>query len=90
MWDQLLVYDFAKGAWVTFRELGKRMGKVKLELPREFPLWRENGEYDVAGLAEYFHGQALEVAGRFDARNGTRWYKKDLEAAGRMPRTMPG
>ena len=32
MWDQKLVYDFSKGAWLTFRELGKRMETVKLEL----------------------------------------------------------
>lgn len=90
MWDQLLVYDFAKGAWLTFRELGKRMEKVRLELPREFSLWREDGEYEAGGLAEHFHGQAAEIAGRFDGRNGTKWYAKDLEVSGRPPRTMPG
>ena len=72
MWDQKLVYDFSKGAWLTFRELGKRMETVKLELPREFPLWREDG------------------AGRFDARNGSKWFQDDLKAAGQPPQTLPG
>lgn len=89
MWDQALLYLYDKGAWLTFRELGKRMEKVRLELPGEFPLWREDGEYDTGELAEWFHRQAAEIAGRFDARNGSKWYRKDLEAAGRMPRTMP-
>ena len=89
MWDQLLVYDFSKGAWLTFRELSKRMETVKLELPQEFSLWQEDGVYNVKALAEFFHSQAEEVAGRFDARNGTKWYHKDLEIAGRPPRTMP-
>ena len=65
------------------------MEKVKLELPKEFALWREDGCYKAGELAEWFHSQAEEIAGRFDARNGTKWFAEDLKAAGRMPRTMP-
>lgn len=90
MWDQRLVYLFDKGAWLTFRELAKGMETVKLELPKEFPLWKEDGSYSTRALAEHFYSQAEEIARRFDLRNGSGWYRTDLELAGREPVTMPG
>jgi len=89
MWDQMLLYDYDKGAWLTFRELAKRMETVHLELPREFALWREDGAYNAQELADWFYRQCVEIAARFDARNGSSWYANDLKTAGRMPRTMP-
>ena len=89
MWDQRLSYLYDKGAWLIFRELAKRMDTVHLELPKEFPLWREDGSYSAQALADHFYSQAADIAARFDAGNGSRWYADDLKAAGRMPRTMP-
>lgn len=89
MWDQRLSYLYDKGAWLTFRELAKGMETVHLELPKEFPLWREDGSYSTQALADYFYSQAAEIAARFDGRNSSRWYADDLKAAGQMPRTMP-
>lgn len=89
MWDQKLAYAYDKGAWLTFRNLSEKMETVQLELPREFPLWREDGGYSTRELADYFYRQSEEIAGRFDRRNGSNWYKKDLKAAGKKPRTMP-
>ena len=66
------------------------METVKLELPKEFPLWKEDGSYSTRALAEHFYSQAEEIARRFDLRNGSGWYRTDLELAGREPVTMPG
>lgn len=89
MWNQHLVYLFDKGAWLAFRELAKRAETVPLELPREFPLWREDGSYPAQALADHFYAQSADIAARFDRRNGSDWYAKDLKTAGKMPRTMP-
>lgn len=89
MWDQLLTYLYDKGAWLTFRELAKRMETVKLELPREFALWQEDGEYRSQELADWFYAQASETAQRFDRRNGSDWFCRDLELSGKPPKTMP-
>ena len=89
MWDQRLSYLYDKGAWLTFRELAKRMETVKLELPREFALWREDGEYRSQELADWFYAQASETAQRFDRRNGSDWFCRDLKLSGKPPKTMP-
>lgn len=89
MWDQRLCYLFDKGAWLTFRSLAEQMETVKLELPKEFPLWREDGRYDTRALADWFYGQASEIGQRFDRRNGSSWYREDLRVAGLPPKTMP-
>ena len=89
MWDQWLTYLYDKGAWLTFRELAKRMETVKLELPREFALWREDGEYRSQELADWFYAQASETAQRFDRRNGSDWFCRDLKLSGKPPKTMP-
>lgn len=89
MWNRHLVYLFDKGAWLTFRELAKRAEMVRLELPKEFPLWREDGSYSVQALADHFYAQSVDIAARFDRRNGSDWYSKDLKTAGKMPRAMP-
>ena len=89
MWDQWLTYLYDKGAWLTFRELAKRMETVKLELPQEFALWREDGEYRSQELADWFYAQASETAQRFDRRNGSDWFCRDLKLSGKPPKTMP-
>ena len=65
------------------------METVKLELPREFALWQEDGEYRSQELADWFYAQASETAQRFDRRNGSDWFCRDLELSGKPPKTMP-
>ena len=83
LWDQKKVFDFDKGAWMTFRELSKQMDTVKLELPDAFPLYREDGVYSTGKLAHWFHTQAADIADRFDRRNGSDYFSADL-ARGEM------
>lgn len=81
MWDQKKVYDFYKGAFACCRELAKRQKEVSLDLCRKFPLYREDGVYDCAMLAQWFHDQAEMIGQRFDQRNGSDYFAKDLTFA---------
>lgn len=82
MWDQKKVYDLYKAAWVCFQELRKDLDSVRLDLPEAFPLFRADGTYHTGTLADWFHAQAAEIAGRFDRRNGSDLFAKDLALAG--------
>lgn len=50
-------------------------------LPERFPLCRLDGEYNPAELAVWFHQQALDIAYRFDRRNGYPYFQKQIETA---------
>lgn len=88
MWDQKKVYDFDKGAWICFRQLAGQRETVALDLPHDFPLWRPDGVYPTAQLAEWFSQQAAQIAARFDRRNGSTWYAQNLEKAGAASEEM--
>ena len=45
------------------------------------PLYRADGRYACAALADWFYNAASEIAGRFDERNGYPAYQKALDAA---------
>ena len=64
-----------------FRELKKqRKGeKIKLDLDDTMPIFREDRTYRIVDLLEFYHQQAEELARRFDERNGTCFYQKELE-----------
>ena len=81
MWDQKKVYDFFKGAWICFRELKKRQDTVELKLTRDFPMYQREGVYDCAALEKWFFQQAKEIGERFDLRNGSDYFEKDLALA---------
>ncbi len=83
LWDQKKVYDFYKGAWVCFRELGREKDAVALSLPEAFPLYSAGGVYDPRVLADWFYDHAAAIGKRFDARNGADWFRDDLAAAER-------
>jgi hypothetical protein len=51
---------------------------VSLRLPKAFPLHQSNGPYPMRALHEWVEGQAREIGGRFDARNGTDRFQKLL------------
>ena len=62
---------------VFFKKLSEaRKGKtVKLSLDSSFPLFRENGQYRINGLYEYYYQKAETVAKKLDARNGVDVYQ---------------
>ncbi|MDE6987479.1 MAG: hypothetical protein K2P55_11295, partial [Bacteroides acidifaciens] len=53
--------------------------EVRLSLPEEFPLYRADGVYAVSELRDYFYQQAMELAQRYDARNGNSGYTDRLK-----------
>jgi hypothetical protein len=81
MWDRKLVYDFYKGAWSCCEMMSKRSKTAQLALPREFPLYREEGVYDLNELADWFHTGAAEIGSLFDTRNSSDYFARNLEAA---------
>lgn len=81
MWDQKMVYDFDKAACVLFRRLTGVRQTVKLQLPQSFPLWQEDGRYSVKELADWFQTQAQGIGQRFDTRNSSHYFERDLAAA---------
>ena len=81
LWDQKKVYDFDKGACVCFRRLSRHQQAVHLDLPRAFPLWREDGAYSTKELANWFRAQAETISRRFDERNGSHCFGHDLAVA---------
>ena len=54
---------------------------VRLRLPRSFPGFVESGEYDVSGLVARLESEAIELARRFDERNGTKTLASWLDDA---------
>lgn len=78
MWDQKTKYDFCKASWVCFHECSKKQDSVTLPFSTQFPLYREDNVYSSAELAQWFHAEAQMIAERFDARNGSDYFKQDL------------
>ena len=68
-----LVYKF-------FLELAKQQksGTIKLELDNSFPFYSENGVYKIEELKKDYYNKAKEIALKFDQRNGTNYYQKEL------------
>lgn len=81
MWDQMKLYKFYKGAWVVMHELARKQETAEIKLPVKFPLYSGDGIYNCEKLAGWFYGQAAEIGSRFDKRNGSSYYEKDLAAA---------
>ncbi|HZI14266.1 MAG TPA: hypothetical protein VE153_28110 [Myxococcus sp.] len=51
---------------------------VSLRLTKAFPGYRADGGYEVGALHAWVHGQARDIAARFDTRNGTDRFAKLL------------
>jgi hypothetical protein len=73
-------FTFYRAAWV-FLEQALDAGEdvLELRLPRSFPLYNPSGYfYNTVELKDWFSKRALELAARFDARNGTSHFIKIL------------
>ncbi len=81
LWDQKMLYDFYKGAWTVLRQCHKQNDTICLKLPEELPFFCENGTYLISELEDWIDSQLSEIAGKFDLRNNTDYYAKDLELA---------
>ena len=56
--------------------LTKQDATCKLRLPREFPLFSDDGVYETAKLHDWFAQQADNLTARFNERNGNDYYTK--------------
>ena len=66
--------------YVFFRELAKhqKSGTIKLDLDSSFPLYAEDGIYQIADMQAYYYNSAKEIAQKFDQRNGNHYYQNEL------------
>lgn len=76
-------YYTCKNIMRFFKKLGevRKRKTVKLQMEPSFPLYQENGQYEILSLYQYYYGRARKVAELFDARNGTDSYCHWLEKA---------
>lgn len=81
MWDQKKIYDFYKGVWTVFHQIGKEKETLQIHLPKQLPVYREEENYRIQELEDWFYTQLENIAGRFDQRNGTDYFAKNLEKA---------
>lgn len=66
------------------RKAGKE--STRLRLPPEFPLRDDGARPGVAGVREWVHETAADLAEAFDRRNGNDYYARRLAAAPRLQR----
>ncbi len=81
LWDKQKWFSFIVGAWVYCKVQKAHIKTLKLELPSHCPFWKETNIYDLAQLEDWFYLQAVDIANKFDARNGTNRYTLALNRA---------
>lgn len=65
---------FALGMTHFWKQLQAKESTYRMKLPSSFPLYREDGVYDLAKLREYYETEALSCARKLDERNGTSYF----------------
>ncbi|HYP02369.1 MAG TPA: hypothetical protein VER76_19420 [Pyrinomonadaceae bacterium] len=75
-------FDYYLAAWFLLDTLGERgRATLKLRLSPTLEVYTEGGVYETASLAAWFLEQARALAARFDARNESDYYTRDIEEA---------
>jgi hypothetical protein len=69
-------FYFAIGAVLFFKKRSK--ATYKMNLPTNFPFYREDNTYNVQELIDYYYNFAKNVATKLDRRNGTSHYMDEL------------
>jgi hypothetical protein len=78
--DPLTRLHFALDAIVIFDRLMKTgPPRLSLRLGESVPIERDHGRYEVANLREWLHDEARHLAARFDARNGTDYFRQQIQ-----------
>ena len=72
-------FIFYRAAWLALDVLN-RAGEqtVALRLPPTFPVQPDGGRFETAQLRDWFSARALELARRFDLRNGNDYFTREL------------
>jgi tetratricopeptide (TPR) repeat protein len=78
--DLFAHFRFFRAAWLLFDLLAERERPLKLSMPRSFPLYEEEGNYNSARLAVWFRQKTEGIARRFDERNGTDFFVRTTTA----------
>jgi hypothetical protein len=74
--DPLTRLHFGADALVVFqRLLAAGQETIAVRLPNYVPVARDDGRYSVRALHDWLAGPTRELADRFDARNGTTYWK---------------
>ncbi len=75
------IWDTEKSICIFLKQLKKaRKGDtVKISYDPAFPLYREDCQYKIMDLYEFYYARAKQTAQKFDRRNGTDYYIKKLE-----------
>lgn len=89
MWNEKMVYDFYKGAWTIFHELSKQEDSISLELPEQLSCYRSDHIYQTKEMEAWIYKQAKNIAERFDQRNGTDSFQRNLNLAIKEPTNLP-
>ena len=72
-------FIFYRAAWLALDLFADRgLTEIALRLPPTFPLHEESCLYETARLRDWFSARALEIAHRFDARNGNDHFTREL------------
>ncbi len=73
-------YNF-KDAACFFKglETERSRNTVRLELDRRFPLYNEENIYNIKSMSKYYYKEAEDIARKFDKRNTTDRFIKELE-----------
>jgi hypothetical protein len=73
-------YLFFRAAWLFVEIMSeRRTSRLRLNMPRTFPLHAANGEYESSRLAGWFKQEARRIALRFNERNGNEHFTQELE-----------
>ena len=73
--EDSLYFNFA----VNVLPLLKEGGQKEIELSHKLPFYREDNIYNIADIYDHYYKKALELAKKFDERNGTDKFMKELE-----------
>ena len=80
--DPLTKLYFYTDMITLFRELcHTKSSPLNLKLPAEVPVEHDNHQYSVFDLHDWIVGQARELAGQFDDRNGNSFYGDRFDLA---------
>ncbi len=69
---------FAKGAYQLFHALQEEREFINISLP-QIPVEKTKDGYSVAELAEMYYHEYVEIAKRFDERNGNTYYMEQIK-----------
>jgi hypothetical protein len=88
--DALHRFHFLRAAWLLFSRLADseqaaRTGALTLAMPSTFPLYAQDGMYDIGKLAEWSKQEADALAARFDKRNETDFFTRTLNEMPLLP-----